>query len=262
MDNSTLPLLDFSSPLLNAAGSLGFSPSSRQPVDLNRLGAFFTNPISLSSRRPAENRCLIAFPGGFLLHTGLPNPGLRRILHEHAGRWARLAIPVVVHLIASQPEELARMVVALEGVEGVAGIEIGLPPQVSSDQAVRFFQASQGELPVIVSLPPDRVGDLGPVLRQAGAGMISLAAPRGSLPGADGRLVHGRLYGPAVLPVCLAAAADAAGTGFKVIGSGGVYTEQDLRAVLNAGACAVQVDAAFWKSGGIRDSSKSLMVIR
>src|SRR5512138_1775597 len=122
---SPAPGLEFSSPLLNAAGSLGFSPASRGGIDASHLGAFFTNPVSLAPRHPAENRCLVHFPGGFLLHTGLPNPGLRSVLRMHAARWARMRLPVIVHLIAGQPEELARMARRLEGVEGVAGIEIG-----------------------------------------------------------------------------------------------------------------------------------------
>ncbi len=250
---SPAPGLEFSTPLLNAAGSLGFSLPGRGAVDPDRLGAFFTNPVSLAPRRPAENRCLVPFPGGFLLHTGLPNPGFRSVLRAHAFRWARMGMPVIVHLIASQPEELARMVRRLEGLEGVSGIEVGLHPEISPDQAARFYQAARGELAVIASLPPDRVVDLGPALQRAGAGLVSLAAPRGALPGPEGRLIHGRLYGPALLPGALQAVAAAAGLGLRVIGSGGVYAGQDGREMLSAGACAVQVDAAWWKGFEIED---------
>ena len=72
--------LTFRTPLMNAAGMLGFIPNPRAPLDLGWLGAFVTNPVSLSPRQPAENRVMLPFAGGFLLHTGLPNPGLRVVI--------------------------------------------------------------------------------------------------------------------------------------------------------------------------------------
>jgi len=113
---------------MNAAGCLSFAPNPRGPVDLSRLGAFVTNPVSLAPRRPADSRGMLLFPGGFLLHTGMPNPGLRAVLRQEAERWSRSALPVIVHILAEAPEDVARMVERLEGVEGVTGVEIGTPP--------------------------------------------------------------------------------------------------------------------------------------
>src|SRR5512141_2867236 len=93
-------------PWMNAAGTLGFAPNPRGPVDLSRLGAFITNPVSLRSRSPAENRGLLAFPGGFLLHTGWPNPGLNAALRRWASRWAEASLPVVLHLLVGAQDEL------------------------------------------------------------------------------------------------------------------------------------------------------------
>jgi dihydroorotate dehydrogenase len=244
------PPISFSSPILNTAGSLGFAPNPRGAVDLALLGAFFTNPVSLAPRAPAENRCLLPFPGGFLLHTGLPNPGLRAVIREYAARWARSPIPVIVSLLANQPDEVARMVRRLETVEGVMGVEIGIPPNAAPELAVSLCLAAQGELPAIPCLPPERIADLGPRLKAAGVGMISLAAPHGALPGAHGgRWVRGRLYGPGLLPAALLALAEASALGFQVIASGGIFCRADADAMLAAGAAAVQVDAAFWGEG-------------
>ena len=167
------------------------------------------------------------FPGGFLLHTGLPNPGLRAVLRQEAGRWARSALPVIVHLLAAVPDEVARMAARLEGVEGVMGLEIGLPPLAAAADALALVQAALGELPVIASLPPGRLAELGPLLREAGVAAVSLAPERGALPGPDGRLVRGRLYGPGLLPAALAAVETAVRLGLPVIGGGGVYSQAD-----------------------------------
>ncbi|HNQ95866.1 MAG TPA: hypothetical protein PKH47_14440, partial [Anaerolineales bacterium] len=70
--------LYFSKPLINAAGSLGFAPDLRVLQELGGLefGAFVTNPISLRPRVPTAQPAVLEYPGGFLLHTGLPNPGI------------------------------------------------------------------------------------------------------------------------------------------------------------------------------------------
>jgi dihydroorotate dehydrogenase len=44
---------------------------------------------------------------------------------------------------------------------------------------------------------------------------------------------------------------DAARLGLPVIGAGGVWTNENTRSMLDAGALAVQVDAALWGSGAI-----------
>ena len=76
--------LELHSPWMNATGMLGFAPNPRGQVALDKLGAFVTNPVSLRPRAPAQNRALLPFPGGFLLHTGWPNPGLRAVLRRSA----------------------------------------------------------------------------------------------------------------------------------------------------------------------------------
>ncbi|HEY3344724.1 MAG TPA: hypothetical protein VGJ97_07340, partial [Anaerolineaceae bacterium] len=95
-----MDFLPLRSPILNAAGTLGFAPNPRGSVDLACLGAFVTNPISLKPRHPAAARCLLPFPGGFLLHSGFPNPGFRKAVDQYAGRWAKSPLPVIVHLMA------------------------------------------------------------------------------------------------------------------------------------------------------------------
>ena len=68
-----------------------------------RFGAFITNPISLRPRLPTAQPALIEFPGGFLLHTGLPNPGLSAVLKKHGARWNRADLPIIVNLMADRP---------------------------------------------------------------------------------------------------------------------------------------------------------------
>ncbi len=241
--------LPFTGTLLNAAGSLGFYPDPRGPVDLALLGGFFTNPVSRGRRTPARGPRLLGFPGGNLIHTGLPNPGLSAILRLYAARWARSSLSIVVHLLAEELSGLAGMVQRLEEVEGVMGIEVGLRPDIDADAAHQITLAALGELCVIVRLPLERAVELAPVVIEAGADAVSLAAPRGALPGPEGEVATGRLYGPAVFPQALAVALAVAQLEVPVIGGGGVYKQEDVEAMLAAGAMAVQVDTVLWRGG-------------
>jgi len=236
-------------PVMNAAGSLGFAPNPEGGVNLDQFGAFVTNPISLRPRLPAQNRRFMPFPGGFLLHTGLPNPGFREALRRYKRRWERSPLPVIVHLLAESQQALRTMARRLEGIAGVVGVEISLPPGVDAQTAGELIQAAAGELPVVARLPLENALELGWALAASGAAAFSLAPPRGRLPDAQGIARGGRLYGPAVFPQALYLVEQLARGLLPVIGAGGIYTAQDRDAMLAAGATAVQLEAALWRGG-------------
>ena len=242
--------LVFDPPVMNAAGSLGYTAELHGSIDWSGLGAFVTNPVSLHARRPAESACCLDFPGGFLLHTGFPNPGIRAVRERYAAHWANAPLQVIVHLLCGTPQEVGQMVRLLEDLPGVAGVELGLPLMVSGEELLALWQAATGELPVIVRLPLERSTELIYFLSEAGDPIpVSIAPPRGLLLLAENRLVHGRLYGPGVFPLALAAVRLASRLGLPVIGAGGVYSAQHTRAMLAAGAVAVQLDAVLWRGG-------------
>ena len=241
--------LYFSKPLMNAAGSLGFAPELRALKDLGVLegfGAFVTNPFSLRPRVPAARPEIIEYPGGFLLHTGLPNPGFQPGLKKYSAKWSRSELPIIVHLMADRPEETQKMARALETQENVMAVELGFAPLLANDIILLTLEMCLGELPLIFSLPIEQVLSLGPRLIQDGAQAISIAMPRGALTKPDSPLITGRLYGPSVFPHTLETVYSAAKLGLPIIGAGGVWTKENAGAMLSAGALAVQVDAALW----------------
>lgn len=239
--------LNLARPVMNAAGTLGFVPERSSSLVLDKLGAFVTNPISLDPRRAARGTRLVAFPGGFLLHTGHPNPGLRTALRRFAPRWSRLAQPVIVHALAHSPEDVYQLVLELEARENIAAVELGLPPGVDPGSAQALLSKAQGELPVIFRLPYEQALPVGQALKAAGAQYVSVSPPRGWLPGPTGELISGRLYGPAVLPLMLPVVQALADMGLEVIAGGGVYTAADAQALRKAGAAMLQLDAVLWR---------------
>lgn len=239
--------LYFSKPVMNAGGPMGYFPNLRDFENLGDLfGAFVTNPISLRPRLPTIQPAIIEYPGGFLLHTGLPNPGFSTVIKRYASRWDKSDIPIIVHIMADRPEEAQHMVQMLEIEENVMAVELGFAPQLSDDIILLTLEMCMGELPLIFSLPVEQVLSLGPRLMQEGAQAISLAAPRGALTAEDGQVITGRLFGPSLFPQSMDVVRSAAKLGIPIIGSGGVWSKENVDAMLSVGALAVQMDAALW----------------
>jgi dihydroorotate dehydrogenase (NAD+) catalytic subunit len=246
--------LYFSKPLMNAAGSLGFAPDLRNGISLDAFGAFVTNPISLRPRRPTAQPSLIEYPGGFLLHTGLPNPGFHGVIKKYSAKWTRSDLPIIVHLMADRPEETQNMARLLDSEENVMAVELGFAPLLADDIILLTLEMCVGEIPLIFSLPVEQVLSLGPRLVQDGAQAISISAPRGALtpplPVGEGpgvrAIITGRLFGPALFPQTFETVHSAAKLGIPIIGAGGVWSKENAAAMLSAGALAVQVDAALW----------------
>ncbi|MDK1119570.1 MAG: hypothetical protein QGM50_12390, partial [Anaerolineae bacterium] len=239
--------LIFSPPLMNASGTLGFTPNYRSPVPWEEFGTFVTNPLSLRPRKPTTKPALIEYPGGFLIHTGLPNPGLAATIKKFGPRWQKSKLPIIAHLMADRPEETQQMVRALEDIDNIAAVELGFAPLLANDIILLTVEMSLGELPLIVSLPAEQILLLGAQVINAGATALSLASPRGMLNTENGDQVTGRINGPGLFPQALLTVRDAVQSNLPIIGAGGVGTKVNADAMLAVGALAVQADANLWK---------------
>ncbi len=238
-------------PVMPAAGTFGFDGAAyRNLLDLAKLGAIVTNPVTWRPRRVARGTRVVPLPAGVLVHTGLPNPGMRRTIAQYRARWARSLAPVIVHVVATSPAEVARCAAALEGCEGVAGIEIGLHDQATPDDIAAILDAARAStLPVLVRVPLYSAVESARAAAEAGAGGLVVAAPpRGTARDPEsGQLVGGRLYGPWLKAQALRAVGQIARlVDMPVIGCGGIHSAADARDFLEAGAVAVQVDTATW----------------
>ncbi len=246
--------LALAGPLMNVAGVMGFADEYRRLVDLAAPGAFVTNPLTAAPRTPAGGLRALEYPGGALIHTGLPNPGVRRAIRRYGRKWAAFPCPVIVHLAPANPAEASECLSLLEAVEGVAGIELGLRDGTLPGQAEALTAAAAagGGLPVLVRLPFPAAREVALAARRAGAAALTVCAPpRGALPGPSGQPVAGRLFSRAFFPLTLHAVnAITRAAGLPVIASGGIFNAAAARALLAAGAVAVQVDALVWRNPG------------
>ncbi|MYD39242.1 MAG: hypothetical protein F4W97_10590 [Chloroflexi bacterium] len=239
-------------PVMPAAGSLGFADEYRNLIDYANLGAVVTNPATIEPWQPAAGARIVPLDAGLLVHTGLPNPGLRALLRQYRRAWRKLPIPVVLHLLGTTPDQAKRAVELLDTVDEVAAVELGLADEIDVAEATALVRAAATiEKPLLVRLPFYECAELALPVADAGAdALVMTAAPRGTARDAQGGwLVSGRIYGPLIKPLVLRILGRLRRelpAELPIIGCGGIHSPTDARDYIEAGAAAVQVDTATW----------------
>jgi len=239
-------------PVMPAAGTFGFGDAYRDIVNFEKLGAIVTNPISYEPRTAAHGARVVRLDSGVLIHTGLPNLGINKVLRKYRNLWAMLPLPIIIHLIGTTPDHVRKSAARLDEEEGIDAIELGLNDDISEDAAANLIHAatSRTEKPVMVRLPTTDTLNIAKIAVEEGAStLVACSAPRGTARDPHtGRMISGRIYGPIIKPIILRIVAQLAQkfTDIPIIGSGGIHTPQDARDYINAGARAVQVDTVTW----------------
>jgi len=245
-------------PVLTAAGCFGYGVEYARLADIAGIGAIVTRSTTLHSRRVARPPQLIETPAGLLAVGAWPNPGLARVIERHAPIWASWDTPVLLSVAGTTADEFAAFAAALEGIEGIAGLELNLTGH--ADTAARVVAATRAatQLPLLAKLPylegnRQALAELARSVADAGAdAIVAIGSPRGmAIDPQSGERVEGWLSGPALRPLALALVADlAAAVSVPLIGCGGIASVEDARQFLAAGALAVQVGAALLADPG------------
>lgn len=244
--------LSLQNPVLLAAGIAGYGDAVAPGIELERLGGFVTAAVS---RRPWHDSVpmLRETGGGLLWQRGRWNPGVRRVVRDHAALWRRLAVAVIVHVVGDSPEDLAATAGTLEALSGVAGLELDVPAGAMADPAEAAASVwavrDAADLPVLVRLALDTSDQVVQAVLDAGAdALVAVQPPEGlHVDLAHGQRTRGGLHGPGLVPLIAAMVARlVASVDVPVVACGGVHSPADALAYLAAGATAVQVDTAAW----------------
>jgi dihydroorotate dehydrogenase (NAD+) catalytic subunit len=237
-----------------AAGVFGWGESYRDWVDYSRLGALVTNPVSLRPRKPAHGPRLATRENAWIVHTGLPNPGLKAILKRYTPIWSRLGLPVLLHLIATTATEIVEAAEMIAAVPEIAGIELGLDEDTGSSEALSLLRAARSAgSPVIVRLPFNGVAHLAPRLADAGADALTLTSPlRAAVwqphDQTTPQLIRGRIYDPALFPLLVQTLSQYTNRlEIPILACGGIASPADAQTCLELGAAAVQIDGLLWR---------------
>ena len=259
-------------PILVASGTFGYGVEYGDVVDVDRLGGICCKGTTLRPRIGNPTPRVTETPGGMLNSIGLQNPGVDAVIEKYARTWAGWKVPVIVNVAGESVSDYVEVTRRLEGVPGIAGIELniscpnvgkgGLQFAIDSGAAGEVTAAVRRatDLPLLVKLSPN-VADIRPIARaiaDAGADALTAINTLSGIAVAPGRgrpllgNIYGGLSGPAVKPVALRIVYEAAqAVKIPVIAIGGVTELADVLDFLAVGAVAVQVGTAIFADPGL-----------
>jgi dihydroorotate dehydrogenase (NAD+) catalytic subunit len=259
--------LELRNPMLVASGTFGYGVEYGEVVEIGRLGAICCKGTTRKARAGNQPPRVTETPAGMLNSIGLQNPGVEAVIERYAPLWARWDVAVIVNVAGESIEDYVEVVRRLDGVPGVAGVELniscpnvgkgGLQFAVDAEAAGAVTAAVRRatDLPLMVKLSPN-VADVRPIakaIEAEGADSISaINTLSGMAISPDRRRAllgntYGGVSGPAIKPVALRVVYEVAQTvRVPIVAIGGVSDLADVLDYLAAGASAVQVGTAIF----------------
>jgi dihydroorotate dehydrogenase (NAD+) catalytic subunit len=259
--------LVLANPILVASGTFGYGIEYGDVVEVDRLGAICCKGTTLKPRVGNVTPRVTETPGGMLNSIGLQNPGVDAVVEKYASTWTGWRTPVIVNVAGESVGDYVEVVRRLDGVPGVAGIELniscpnvgkgGLQFAIDAEAAGSVTAAVRRatDLPLLVKLSPN-VADVRPIARaiaDAGADALTAVNTLSGIAVAPSRQkpllgnIYGGLSGPAVKPVALRIVYEVAQiVDIPVVAIGGVTELADVLDFLAVGAVAVQVGTAIF----------------
>jgi dihydroorotate dehydrogenase (NAD+) catalytic subunit len=254
-------------PILVASGTFGYGIEYGDVVEVDRLGAICCKGTTLKPRIGNVPPRVTETPGGMLNSIGLQNPGVDAVVEKYAGTWTGWKTPVIVNVAGESVGDYVEVVRRLDGVPGVAGIELniscpnvgrgGLQFAIDAGAAGEVTAAVRRatDLPLLVKLSPN-VADIRPIARaiaDAGADALTAINTLSGIAVAPGRQrpllgnTYGGLSGPAIKPIALRIVYEVSQiVEIPVVAIGGVTELADVLDFLAVGAVAVQVGTAIF----------------
>jgi dihydroorotate dehydrogenase (NAD+) catalytic subunit len=223
------------------------------------FAAFVSKTVTLESRQGNPPPRLWELPGGMINSIGLPNKGLHGYLEHDLPQLAELPVPLIVNVMGSTREDVARLVAAFAEREEVAALELNVScPNVKTGlimgadprelAALLDHVRPRTDKPLIVKLTPNCASpaDVAEAAEQHGADAVSLintlrgmAMHRGE-PWLGG--ITGGVSGPAVRAIALSQVREVRQrVGLPIVGMGGVQTGRHAADLREAGADVVGV---------------------
>ncbi len=254
-------------PVLVASGCFG--PELVQLADPRRFGGIVTRSITMRPQRGTPSPRIAETPSGLLWDTGLQNNGIEAFLVRELPALAELGVPILVSVAGSSIDEFMRLVMALEGVPGVAAIEANAccpsrerdgqwyAATVDGAAEVAGAVSRLARVPVFVKLAegPQLVEVARACVRSGATGLTLIHSPPGTAvdPATfQPRLssVAGGVSGPAIRAMAVHAVYRVAQAlpELPILGVGGIATGEDAVEFLLAGAGAVQVGTAVFRN--------------
>lgn len=233
-----------------APGTVRWGLPHQVVCSLEGVGAVVTGPWTWEphwGRYPV----LLERPGGVLWVPERPRAPIPQLLERVAPYWSQLNVPVLAAIAAGEvahAEAAAKHLAESGAVSGI-WLEVGEGEDVGHVLARIAAVREASGLPVIVCLPLARASSLAQPCVHGLADALAVGMPPVGELRHGGQWVRGRLYGPLLFPMMLAALhqvlREVAGQ-VPVIACGGIHSPEDAVLCREAGADAVALDAAVW----------------
>lgn len=257
--------LQLRNPVMTASGTFSNGIEIGKHYDLGLLGAIVSKGTTIQPRKGNAIPRTVETAAGMINAIGFQNIGVGALISTIAPVWERWDVPAIVNIMGHNLEEYGLLAARLDGVPGVAGLEVNIScPNVEAGglefgQSVHDAAAVVREvagattLPFIMKLTPS-VTDIRPIaeaVERAGAHAITVAntIPAMMIDAKRRRPViangFGGLSGPAIKPIAMRHVYQAASVvNIPVVASGGIMTGLDAIEFVMAGAAAIQVGTA------------------
>ena len=259
-------LRELDHPVINASGTFDAIAAHKAFGDALLedfpFAAFVSKTVTLAPRQGNPPPRLWELGAGMINSIGLPNKGLEGFLAEDMPRLAELPVPLIVNVMGSSPEEVARLVAAFDERASVAALELNVScPNVKTGLLMGAHPGETAALldvvrarttkPLIVKLTPNCASPaaVAAAAEQHGADAVSLVNTlrgmalhplRPREPWLGG--VTGGVSGPAIRAVALAQVREVRErVRLPIVGMGGVQTGRHARELLDSGADLVAV---------------------
>ena len=226
------------------------------------FAAFVSKTVTLAPRQGNPPPRLWELPGGLINSIGLPNKGLEGYLREDLPQLAELPVPLIVNVMGSTREDVARLVAAFAERDEVAAIELNVScPNVKTGlimgadprelAALLDHVRPQSAKPLIVKLTPTCASpaEVAAAAEAHGADAVSLIntlrgmamdPQRPGEPWLGGGT--GGVSGPAVRAIALSQVREVRGrVALPIVGMGGVQSGHHAVDIHRAGAVLVAV---------------------
>src|SRR3979490_1351416 len=117
--------LNLRGPVLAASGTFGYG-TEVPLLERKALGGMVSKGIFLRPREGTPPPRIAETPSGMLNAIGLQGPGVDALIRDYAPKWADWDFPVFVNINGESATEHSSRAARLDGVPGVAGIEINI----------------------------------------------------------------------------------------------------------------------------------------
>jgi dihydroorotate dehydrogenase (NAD+) catalytic subunit len=117
--------VELRSPVMAASGTFGYG-TDVPLCDRKALGGMVSKGIFLNARPGTPPPRIVETPSGMLNAIGLQGPGVEAVIRDYAPLWAAWDFPVLVNINGESVEEYGELAARLDGVPGVAGLEVNI----------------------------------------------------------------------------------------------------------------------------------------